>query len=1286
MEVAQSPSNSTTTAATRVGSTSVAERLPPKFVSPSRLARFYYLECERYLRFTSVTKNARKDEGVPDPPYETSPVTQAILDTGERWEEEVIETFLEDSAHVAEAPDRTPISERIFDQVRARELITTIEPGEYVFQAELSVPDGFYRRYALDPEIVRWSPCRPDLIQCIERDDQSLELRVIDMKASPGVKLSHRIQATIYSLILDALVADWDLTDRTVSDKSGIWLAKHNRPEIFELRSIRPPIEQFLKHELQPLMERPAGEAPWHVYFRCEWCQYFEHCRKEMQTTDSVSRVPYLSTHAKRFLEAAEPPIRTIEDFGELLADPGRHSELDGSASLRGKGVRLATQVNALQDQTVNVQKGSSLAMPVLEHVRVVLTAQNEPVSGHLYAYGLYAHGLKDILGEADRSRTIARVAPDADLQSIVDLQRALVSDLWKLFQAVDAYNAEQQEWRDKKSLQAFTYDTYERDLIVGALLDRLTDAEVADEALKVLFQLQGPDLIQAEEHPANEVFFPIVVLSEVLRDRLALPTEVSYRFADANRLLQPKQYGFEYRARDYFSFTLSNQMRSDAIHAVWYEGEPERLEWIENEIKQRLWAGSSLVNGIREHLKDANAIFAYPPKFQLPRSFAYDSPVLSRLAFLAQYESVLGYIDLRNRRMAPLGERIRSGDAVVLRHRGADEFDVESIGDNLELGSEPFPGWLLAQRDDVGQRALLGFDDYWNRSRVWVRKGLPLRLAGITGVEGSPATKLRLDLTEGPDSPPLVDDAEYVLCPRFTDWGTERTITELRAVEDDGLVSGGFLELVSSPRNFAGELTADPALHDRGMELAAAAGMTPSQLKAMEAALDRRLQLVWGPPGTGKTYFLALAILSLAEASRVAGQPLRVMLTAFTHAAIENALRKVSELQQELKVYGGDLPLAKLSGVVGASIRGVTDLDREAGDTWLADHEKGVLAGTIWALHRTAPASADLVVIDEGSQVLVPQSAIPVRRLAPNGRLLIAGDDRQLPPIVLGAYPDPAEGEPLVHRSIFECLRREDPNTEITGVLLENWRMNETLCRYPREQIYVPEYASATPEIEARTLDLDRGGDEWADSVLDPGYPLVVCVLEGVQAAAENVIEAAMVADVTTHLRQRALDRNGNAYPDHEVADAEFWRSELFIVSPHHAQIRAIRRALDHRRDWKSQPFVDTVDKMQGQECDAVIVSYGVSDVEYALSEAEFIYSLNRLNVSITRARAKTIVFLPLPLLEPPVAAFEDDTMAEGIAFMQGLWRFAETYGQSAQQLLPNGAMLRTYRVSARP
>jgi hypothetical protein len=35
---------------------------------------------------------------------------------------------------------------------------------------------------------------------------------------------------------------------------------------------------------------------------------------------------------------------------------------------------------------------------------------------------------------------------------------------------------------------------------------------------------------------------------------------------------------------------------------------------------------------------------------------------------------------------------------------------------------------------------------------------------------------------------------------------------------------------------------------------------------------------------------------------------------------------------------------------------------------------------------------------------------------------------------------------------------------------------------------------------------------------------------------------------------------------------------------------------------DWHHPPFVDTDDKMQGQESQVVIASYGVSDIETAM------------------------------------------------------------------------------------
>ena len=60
-----------------------------------------------------------------------------------------------------------------------------------------------------------------------------------------------------------------------------------------------------------------------------------------------------------------------------------------------------------------------------------------------------------------------------------------------------------------------------------------------------------------------------------------------------------------------------------------------------------------------------------------------------------------------------------------------------------------------------------------------------------------------------------------------------------------------------------------------------------------------------------------------------------------------------------------------------------------------------------------------------------------------------------------------------------------------------------------------MPEYAPFDEEIADRRLLLadPDGQDELADLVLDPAFPLVVAVLEGVRATAENIVEAALVA-----------------------------------------------------------------------------------------------------------------------------------------------------------------------------
>jgi len=1238
----------------------VSEVAPPFAVSPSRIARYFFQECDRFLRFASASAPQRRRDGIPYVERDRSAVTQSILASGFEWETQLLAGPLKNSAVIAPGDQRSPLHERQHDEAATLAALATLEVGQTLYQPTLVAPPSLYERFGLDPNLLRFTECHPDLLMAVD-GEHGPELRVIDAKASDLMKLSHRIQVGMYSILLDHVLQASGLNSRLRPPRlGGVWLYGEEQPEWFELSRVIPHIETFLEHDLQPLLRAPAEDAFWHLYFRCEWCDYYWHCRAQAEKTNNVSLIPYLSTFAKRHL-TERLGVTTVEQLRARLTEDDRDALFVGSGSLEGRAGQIALAVDALLSGQEQPTGAASVGMPVGEHVRLIFTLQSEPVTGQIYCYALTRVGGHDLLG-AD-NRTIVGVAPQQTPQALRAIRTQFVHALLAILAPIDQYNrAHATDWRAQKTVQAFVFDGYERTLLIELLLAEITEGDAPAAALTLLFWFQHPGLATVDDHPASEVFFPVIVLTDVLRALIALPVAVVYRLADVNAALQPANYGFTYQHNDFHDFELSNRMKANAIFEIWHRGRSELLEGLQKQLRFRVWATNSIVNGLRERLKPHGALFAWPPKFALPPGTGFANPTLSRLAFIARYEAVLSYLEIRTARTAPAEELLQSDTSILVIARGDNTFEIDPAQADVELNADGFASWLLTVDDDAGRKARLAYDDFLYRDKHYAPKYVPAALASINRVNGRALT---LTLTPGAAFKRPTPGQRCILDDRFTDFNTAKLFDELAAIDTD-------------PDPWIARLLEDPVAtrQARGVDNWRGAAvqiaqqhLTPSQHRALVGALRHDVQLIWGPPGTGKTHFLALAILAAVEAAKHHGQPLHVVLTAFTHAAINNLLNKITELAAQLQLGSA----AKIMTVNSGRCAGIDDVHHRQVIHEINTHHWTITGTTVWQLHKIDPhVRFDLVIIDEGSQLTVGAATIPMRRLAPAGHVIIAGDDRQLPPIVHGAYPV-QEGRPRLHRSILEALRDGDPDDshQLVMPLLENFRMCDRLCEYPRRSIYPEGYLPADESVARRRLVLDgQPGEALLHAVLDPGFPLVVGVFEDVRATRANAVEADLVADIAETVR--ALTTQGN--------DQQFWRERMFIVSPHHAQIRLIRERLASRRRWDSAPFVDTVDKMQGQECDLVVVSYGVSDVEFALAEKEFIYSRNRLNVSITRARAKTVLLVSRALLEPPIQALDDDDVADGIAYMQGLVQWCSTAGDFTEYST-RGARLTLYR-----
>jgi hypothetical protein len=1143
--------------------------------------------------------------------------------------------------------------------------------------------------------LCHFPPCRPDLLTLAEHD-LGRRLRIIDIKASDELRASHVIQTALYALILRDALAAADLPLHVDLQEAGIWLYQAAEPHWFSLETGVRIVERFLRENLPPLLSQPLDEVPWHLRFRCEWCDFYRHCRHEAEQTQSVSLLPYLSVGGRRYLREAPwggTPIHTLADFHAFLHGMDAatiDTALDACGNLRNRRERLQNSIDALQAQAVVAHGGSSLAMPINEQVQIILTLQSDPYSGAIYAASFLRLKGREVYGNG--SRLYHEIAPTPE--ACVTVRAGFLQALFEELRTLHSYNTPR-DWADQKSMQVYVFDSYELALFNQLVLESLDDPMLAPHALQLLFYFQDEGLAQQEQHPEPEVPYPIVVLTGVIRELVALPAPLVLRLPEVLHALPSPTWTTTLRPNDLFWFELGNPLKSDAIAMAWNGSKPEALTWIQDELTRRLRATSAVVDGVRARV--AAQLFAWPPKFQFPEARVFQHPELSQLAFIVRYESFMQAMATRNSRLGPWNERVRDGISIPIAHVGGTRWQVLAPLDVSHMAESDFPDRLIVPEGSQGEREQMSYNDYRYRQALYSPRGKDIWIASVPAVEvpegSAQVSHLTVDIrgrhTLGPR-------ARAVLHPRYTDWNANRIVDCLAVL--DTQPDNALVRLIRQPTDFAETLPISRDVHETCAALSER-GFTSSQRQAFQHLTTARLTLVWGPPGTGKTYFLARALLCLAEAYWQTGVALRVGVTAFTHAAIENLLLEIEAVAHATGL-GRCLSIYKLNASRTQRGEALHVLEDEQAAV-LAPDAPVVLGGTVYSFRKARDAglgSLDLLIVDEASQMKFGEFALALPSLASErGRLVLAGDDLQLPPLINGQYPEREDGLPGLQDSVFAYLRaRDDERHPYTWQLVENWRMNTTLCQFPATTLYGDQYQPATPEVANRRLSLASqvGGTspmpELLTWLLDPDYPLVVGIIDGVQAAIENRLEAEVVAHLTCALRVRLHQGNGRRYPDSPGGDRQFWREGLGIVSPHHAQINAIQQALHRLRAWQSTPFVDTVDKMQGQQSQAVIVSYGVSDTETALQEAEFIYRLNRLNVAITRAQAKCMVFLPRPLLEPSLELLRHDQASRGLGFMHALIDYCAMGQEQEFSLAPflqgGAARLRVLRVGERP
>lgn len=334
----------------------------------------------------------------------------------------------------------------------------------------------------------------------------------------------------------------------------------------------------------------------------------------------------------------------------------------------------------------------------------------------------------------------------------------------------------------------------------------------------------------------------------------------------------------------------------------------------------------------------------------------------------------------------------------------------------------------------------------------------------------------------------------------------------------------------------------------------------------------------VQGPPGTGKTQILR-ALVTLAIKSNM-----KVCMASFTHAAVDNLISRmiVGNLVDDW-VRIGEPNRIDVDGYL-QNIDGHSYISPNFSDEI---NESRLFGCTLHKLAHNFKAAPkfDLLVLDEAGQVPIYFWPL-IQRITK--RVILVGDQFQLPPVFSANHAG------LPFDNLFSSVIDDD-----TPMLETQYRMRREIQAWSSEKFYK---GKLVPHSSVEDRDFFEGNRAFfTDKFVAPKR------FDSTDKGRTSKAEANFIAEKIEQLVRDKIDLE-----------------RIGVICPYRAQAGTVNATLQNRLgvDVASKILVDTVERFQGREKEAIFLSFGISNPSDA--DLKFLNDSRRLNVSVTRAKSR--------------------------------------------------------------
>ncbi|GBC07119.1 hypothetical protein RclHR1_07270004 [Rhizophagus clarus] len=1126
-----------------------------------------------------------------------------------------------------------------------KDVLKNAQVGQTFSQMKFNVPENFYDSVNIK-NIIELKSFIPDFIEVIEEGGKK-KLMVWDAKSSKSARISHQFQVASYVYLLDFVIQEFP--DLTISHTIGIQLP--NQPlQTFNIDLLLQRIEKFFREDLPRIITK---EPSWNYNSRCRTCDFVNDCRNDCKNgaEGSISMIPYLSSENAESLKTFMSSRKDIVDIEDMVNFINKSKDIKESDNSTIKQIKRIVKYDKKSKtspylKAKRTKQAQFIGLPVANFPQetdhnLLITMSLDPYLSRPFGWGICLHtGDGKILESFKRAGAILK---NEFQEKYISLMDEFVTTLAKCFEYLSQV---------KSHACIFVYSEREKTTIQEALLEIITmddntiSYSLQHNAKRCLFNLfeeaslmsvtgsKDGDIMEIPDSKNEWREFPrLIILEQAIKKNIAIYEPGFYRLVDIWQQLVKPTLSNDQELLNSLEQHMSIDL--DYIYNSWVS-ENSSKQIIQDIHLLRIMFGSAVIRAYYKLLKksivniDSILIFN-PPIFTFTEIKAFRNHYLGKLYFFKQFEAIIDCTKTRSTRIKDFtqDESMR-GIQLKFKTESKNKILKFTVINNNKEGSlsehNSFKRYILVEDNPAGILNAIKYSDMQfrkERNNMESAKGSnSLAIVCIHEVDNE-----TIYLKGYTKNLRIKENEKYRLYDRYLDSNLDKVLTVLAEIDersDDNQLM--VTDLLKDPNAWGSSSASNEEqykIKNATLSLESL-HMSPSQKIISKELLKKSLQVVWGPPGSGKTHFLALFTTWYLNAfiSKLTGANKKCVIgvTAFTKDAISNLLERISHERK-------DRQFDILNMVKNCEKNGISKTIKENGRSI-------VIGGTVWDWYKIRNiVKCDIMMIDEGSQLLVSDAIIAIECLnLKTGKLIVAGDHMQLGPIIKNpnSYPTFPCDHPLLFGSIQQCLMRRNNGSIIHDnsrnhdfgphikQLTENWRMNKEVNEL-FQNIYGKNYISKNPNLK---LALD---DEKLSHM-------------------RQKIEADVVEKIATSF-----------FESLKVGKEQ----KLFIVTPYNRQLHEINSRLKCLKIKNLQ--INTVNKIQGQEADIVIACFGF----FTLKDPMFMFNMNRWNTALSRAKSKLIIITTDKMLVPDdIEIFINKKLSGGLEFLHMVKNLVQSRG----------------------